>query len=127
MLYLHGMGDYDLSRKMMLKSRKDISRVFADGMRTGDRQLLVIALKNDANTEYSRVCVAVSKKHGNAVQRNRLKRLLREAYRLTGSARPAGYDIVLLPRVGVKFDLEGLKKSIGKLLPLMEAKYGRKR
>jgi ribonuclease P protein component len=45
-----------------------------------------------------RLGVSVSKDHGGAVRRNKLKRLLREAFRLERHALPPGVDIVLIPR-----------------------------
>lgn len=65
---------------------------------------------------YSRVGFSVSKKYGGAVQRVRLRRLYREAFRLSKEALPAGLDLVLIPRTQQEPTLDDLCKSLVKLV-----------
>jgi ribonuclease P protein component len=81
-----------LGSRLRLSRKKDIDAVFANGSRAGNSVLTVLAVRNPVNAEISRICAAVSKKNGNAVVRNRLKRLIREAWRLNRQDFPAGYD-----------------------------------
>lgn len=77
--------------------------------------MMLIALRNPANGRSIRLGVAVSKRHGNAVRRNRIKRLSREAFRLMRPELPEGFDFVMVPRVGSDPDLPELKDSLAKL------------
>ena len=85
-----------LPRSRRITSSQDFERIYAQRQRAGDEHLLVFAAANGRN--FSRLGLSVSKKHGNAVARSRLKRLLREAFRLTQHELPPGLDLVLIPR-----------------------------
>ncbi len=74
------------------------------------------------NLGHSRMGLVFSRKMGNAVRRNRWKRLLREAYRLRRLQLPEGMDMVVIPRKGVQPDLFGLARSLKVLSTRLEKK-----
>jgi len=64
---------------------------------------------------YSRLAVSAPKRLGNATTRNRIKRLGREAFRLSRDKLPNGWDYMIIPRAGASFSLQGLSDSLIKL------------
>ena len=78
-----------------LRSGADFARVYALRCVARTAHLTVFAAPHPS--DLVRVGFSVSKKHGNAVIRNRLKRLLREAFRLSRHELPRGLDLVLIP------------------------------
>ncbi len=83
-----------------LKKNRDFVRVYQEGRSTADHRLVLYRLKND--TEKNRLGISVSKKVGNSVVRHRVKRLIREAYRLEEDLYKTGYDLVCIARAGAK-------------------------
>lgn len=82
-----------------LKTPQHFRAVYQRGRRAAGAWLTVVALpQRPGDATGTRLGVSVSKDHGGAVRRNKLKRLLREAFRLERTRLPAGLDVVLIPR-----------------------------
>ncbi|MCK4341138.1 MAG: ribonuclease P protein component [Phycisphaerae bacterium] len=101
--------DFRFPRRRRIRRRPEFQQVMDRGIRVGDPRMTLWALPNRLG--YTRLGLAVGRKHGSAVRRNRIKRLLREAFRLTQHELPAGLDLVCVPRAGGDFQLEGCRES----------------
>ncbi|NLJ77515.1 MAG: ribonuclease P protein component [Peptococcaceae bacterium] len=79
-----------------LKKTREYRHVYNRGKFFADRYLVIYYLPN--NLDYCRFGFTVSKKIGNAVVRNRVRRLLKEVCRLNSSVFTGGFDLVLVAR-----------------------------
>ena len=87
-----------------LRTGRDFAKVYAAKLRASCDLLLVYGLPNERS--HSRIGLSVSRKNGNAVRRNLIKRRLREAYRLHQKAIAPGLDLILIPRPGTDPSVE---------------------
>jgi ribonuclease P protein component len=97
-----------------LRRPSDFKRVYDRRRSASDAWLIVYVCENQLS--YLRLGLSVSRKNGGAVQRNRLRRLYKEAFRLTRHEMPVGLDLVLIPRKPAEPDLEELKRSLPRLV-----------
>ena len=91
--------------ELTLRNQRDFSRVYNRGKSRGSR--FVVVLYNKNRLGYTRTAFVASKKVGNSVQRNRSRRLMREAYRSLEKKVMPGYDIIFVARAGIDDHKEG--------------------
>ena len=102
-----------MNREHRLRSSGDFAAVRREGRSRADGLLVLVARRN--NLEVTRFGFIVSKRVGNAVVRNKVRRRLKEAARLSQVDR--GWDLVFIARRGApSVDYQGLSGSVKKLL-----------
>ena len=104
-----------------LAGRSAFGRVFQAKLRHGVGPLLVYGLGNDL--PHGRLGLTVSRKVGNAVKRNRIKRLLREAYRTGRHDWPVGLDLVVVVKPHEALTLDEYRSLLGKAATKLAAKW----
>ncbi len=98
-----------------IKKNSDFRKVYNKKKSFANKQLVIYYDEN--NLEYSRLGISISKKIGNAVTRNKIRRKLKEIYRLNENKIALSYDIILIVRVSAKeCKYDTLEKSFFHLL-----------
>jgi ribonuclease P protein component len=103
-----------------LSRSADFERVFRSGRAHAGREL-VLHLFPRAHDGPPRLGLSVSRKVGGAVERNRIKRLLREAFALEHGRLPDGTDAVVVARhdaraLAEREGLAGIRRALGELM-----------
>jgi ribonuclease P protein component len=98
----------------------DFDRVFRTGRSHAGRELVLYVFPR-GDGEGSRLGLSVSRKVGGAVERNRVKRLLREAFSLESQRLPEGTDAVVVARPGAgalaaREGLAGIRRALAELI-----------
>lgn len=93
-----------------LRKNEDFKNVYHSGKYCADKKLVLHVKKNGTNR--NRLGISVSKKVGNSVVRHRIRRLVKESYRLNENSMRSGYDLVFSARAGAKdctyFEIESV-------------------
>ena len=119
-------GNRPMHRRFLSQHRirraGDFQRAFRRRTSVADRCIIVYGYPN--GLPYPRLGISASRRLGGAVVRNRWKRLVREAFRLTCAQLPEGVDLIVIPRPDVEPRLVSLVESLPELAARLVKKTG---
>lgn len=108
----------DVKKEYRVKKNKEFQEAFKKGKSFANRQFIVYSLKKPGQ-EHFRIGLSVSKKIGNAVTRNQIKRYIRQAFHEMENEVLSQFDYIIIARKPVsEMGLEEIKKSLTHVLKL---------
>jgi ribonuclease P protein component len=119
------------SRRGRLSRSAEFDRVFRQGRSHANRVLVLYGFpRGDADAaaaEQPRLGLSVSRRVGGAVERNHVKRLLREAFEQEAERIPSGHDVVIVARpearvVAERDGLDGIRTALAELVDQLRAR-----
>ncbi|WFA08316.1 ribonuclease P protein component [Tissierella sp. Yu-01] len=88
-----------MEKRYRLRKNLEFRKVYNNGKNFWNRNLVLYIRKNDL--EETRLGLTITKKVGNAVVRNKIRRRLKEIYRLNLYRVKDGYDLIIIPKKNV--------------------------
>ena len=109
------MGSFSFLKSERLLKRRDFVNLNRLGKRYYTKHFKIIFMENDLGI--TRLGITVSRKIGNSVTRNGLKRFIREFFRCHKTHFPKGYDIVIAAKKGAgDLDFWKVKEELGEFI-----------
>lgn len=93
---------------LRIKKQADFQRLFQKGKRAFSPSLTLLYVP----APKMRMGISVGKKHGKSVQRNRIKRLVREAFRLNQDKMQGTYSFIILPKVNKEYSFKIFERDL---------------
>jgi len=118
------------SKRGRLSRSAEFDRVFRQGRSHANRVLVLYGFPRpeaEGSAAAPRLGLSVSRRVGGAVERNRVKRLLRAAFELEAARLPEGHDVVIVARpdaraIAERDGLEGLRAPLAELIDQLRAR-----
>ncbi|MEE9200216.1 MAG: ribonuclease P protein component [Candidatus Brocadiales bacterium] len=119
----HINKDARLKKTERLGKRKDFERVFERKVSFRGTNLVAYVLTN--SLDFSRLGIVTGKKVGGAVKRNRMRRLIRECFRLNKSLLGTGLDVVIIPGKNFPTTFKGAEEEFKRFVRWCNARRAR--
>ncbi|MBL9149656.1 MAG: ribonuclease P protein component [Phycisphaerae bacterium] len=105
---------FRFTRAFRLEHRREFDAVYAGKARTLEGPLVVHAIPNEHG--HHRLGLSIGRRLGNATRRTRLKRMIREAFRLDRGTWPGAYDLVVGARTHEPCTLDDYRAALGRAI-----------
>ena len=87
-----------MNKENRLRKNTEFNRVYKFGKNYWNRNLVIYVCKRENESDPTRIGYTITKKIGNAVMRNKIRRRMKEIIRLNFHKIESGYDIIIIPK-----------------------------